>query len=140
MDYGEHQRNRVPHTCRWCGKDLLPDKRAAFCGEACRDEFQIRISPAFARLFVFRRDRGVCAQCGIKCDTPNPWRSRRLTVEGWAADHIVPVWRGGGECGLDGYQTLCADCHNEKSATEAAERAATKRPPELQSFQLEMAT
>ena len=29
----------------------------------------------------------------------------------WQADHIVPVAEGGGLCGLDGYRTLCSDCH-----------------------------
>lgn len=36
----------------------------------------------------------------------------------WHADHIVPVEKGGGLCGLDGIQTLCAPCHRRKSADE----------------------
>jgi 5-methylcytosine-specific restriction endonuclease McrA len=39
----------------------------------------------------------------------------------WHADHIVPVERGGGLCGLDGMQTLCAPCHRRKTAEEARE-------------------
>jgi len=134
MDYGEHERHHVKGTCRWCEAELPP--RRAFCGETCRNEFQIRLSPSMARWFVFRRDKGVCASCGIKCDTPNPWRSASKTVKGWAADHIIPVWKGGGECGLDNYQTLCESCHNVKSAAEAAERAAERRPPAEPSPQL----
>lgn len=34
---------------------------------------------------------------------------------GWQADHIVPVAEGGGECGLDGYRTLCTGCHLEET-------------------------
>jgi hypothetical protein len=47
---------------------------------------------------------------------------------GWDADHIIPVWRGGGLCGLDGYQTLCKPCHAAKTAADAAERAGLKNP------------
>lgn len=36
----------------------------------------------------------------------------------WHADHIVPIEKGGGLCGLDGMQTLCAPCHRRKSAAE----------------------
>jgi 5-methylcytosine-specific restriction enzyme A len=36
----------------------------------------------------------------------------------WHADHVIPVERGGGLCGLDGMQTLCAPCHRRKSAAE----------------------
>ena len=47
------------------------------------------------------RDKGVCAQCGEQ--------------KPWEADHIIPVSEGGGGCNLDGYQTLCGDCHKEKT-------------------------
>lgn len=29
----------------------------------------------------------------------------------WEAHHIIAVVEGGGECGLEGYQTLCLSCH-----------------------------
>lgn len=32
-------------------------------------------------------------------------------VSSWAADHIVPVVEGGGECGLENIRTLCLRCH-----------------------------
>lgn len=41
----------------------------------------------------------------------------------WEADHIVPVVEGGGECGLDGYRTLCRACHRRETAALAARRA-----------------
>lgn len=34
----------------------------------------------------------------------------------WQADHIVPVVEGGGECGLEGFQTLCTACHKRETA------------------------
>ena len=40
----------------------------------------------------------------------------------WQADHVVPVWRGGGLCGLENLQTLCTACHSAKTKAEARER------------------
>lgn len=47
----------------------------------------------------------------------------------WAADHIVPVAAGGGQCDVDNIQTLCVPCHKAKSAREAAARRAARRAP-----------
>lgn len=53
------------------------------------------------------------------------WRRRwdELVAQGfnqgrslWEADHIVPVCMGGGETGLDNYQTLCVPCHKRVTA------------------------
>ena len=41
----------------------------------------------------------------------------------WQADHVLPVWQGGGTCGLDNLQTLCAACHSKKTQKEATLRA-----------------
>ncbi|HKX31058.1 MAG TPA: HNH endonuclease [Blastocatellia bacterium] len=38
-----------------------------------------------------------------------PWFKPQLSA--WAADHIVPVVEGGGECGLENLRTLCLGCH-----------------------------
>jgi len=46
----------------------------------------------------------------------------------WEADHIIPVVEGGGECGLDGYRTLCLHCHKNATMELAARRASAKRP------------
>lgn len=40
-----------------------------------------------------------------------PWFRPHLSA--WAADHIVPVIEGGGECGIENIRTLCLGCHNE---------------------------
>jgi HNH endonuclease. len=70
---------------------------------------------------VWKRDRGVCALCGldtksIQVDRPRYWGARHK----WEADHIVPVSEGGGLCGLEGYRTLCRgtgtnNCHGKVS-------------------------
>ncbi|CAE7899600.1 Zranb3 [Symbiodinium sp. KB8] len=41
----------------------------------------------------------------------------------WQADHILPVWQGGGACGLENLQTLCASCHSLKTSEETKQRA-----------------
>lgn len=45
----------------------------------------------------------------------------------WDADHIVPVVKGGGGCGLENYRTLCVPCHKDVTRQLAAERAAERK-------------
>lgn len=54
------------------------------------------------RKALLKRDLGACRHCGLISDT-------------WQADHIIPVHKGGGACGLDNYQTLCVECHKQKT-------------------------
>jgi 5-methylcytosine-specific restriction endonuclease McrA len=57
-----------------------------------------------------------------------PWF--RPDISPWAADHIIPVAEGGGECGLEGIRTLCLNCHAQ--ATKALrERLTRKNEQEL---------
>ncbi|CAM9444422.1 unnamed protein product [Ascophyllum nodosum] len=44
----------------------------------------------------------------------------------WHADHIVPVVRGGGQCSLNNYRTLCVPCHAKFTKRLAGERAAER--------------
>eukprot|EP00752_Nemacystus_decipiens_P008044 g7189.t1 len=44
----------------------------------------------------------------------------------WHADHIVPVVRGGGQCSLKNYRTLCVSCHAAATKRLAGERAAAR--------------
>ncbi|KAJ6422346.1 hypothetical protein OIU84_027328 [Salix udensis] len=44
----------------------------------------------------------------------------------WHADHIVPVYRGGGECKLENMRTLCVACHSKVTAAQRAERCSTR--------------
>ncbi len=121
-----------------------------FAGAGCVHQWMLRSSTSYLRQAVFERDRGVCAGCGLnapvladvmrRLPTTNEAADRRglpMSREGWLAslgfaradvfhgslwqaDHIVPVERGGGLCGLDGMQTLCSPCHRRKSAAERA--------------------
>lgn len=60
-------------------------------------------------------------------------KSVRLLVErampghAWQADHIVPVYQGGGQCDLDNLRTLCTVCHKEVTKAQAKQRAAERR-------------
>lgn len=45
------------------------------------------------------------------CETKRQYPGYRAGQSYWEAHHIVPVSQGGGECGLDGYWTLCRKCH-----------------------------
>lgn len=145
--------------CRWCQKPV-PKGRRSWCSQACVDEYRIRSDPGFVRQQVWKRDKGICALCGLDCPQlmriqltarrghwtkgkqcgirrfapprPSlleallaryPWLAkhrRRSTY--WDADHIVPVVEGGGQCGLDGYRTLCIGCHQRQTAELAARR------------------
>lgn len=61
----------------------------------------------YIRKVLFDIQGGVCQCCGI-------------VGEDWEADHIIPVHKGGGGCKINNYQTLCKDCHKEKTAKEKA--------------------
>jgi 5-methylcytosine-specific restriction endonuclease McrA len=72
------------------------------------------------RSLVKRRDKGICALCGVDTNTREQgWR--------WEMDHVVPVVEGGGLCGLDGYRTLCVPCHKSETAALAKRRAQARK-------------
>lgn len=97
--------------CRWCSKPV-PKGRLTWCGQECIDEYLIRSSAAVARERVWRRDRGVCAGCGVNCGRierifdrlrtrahahhwePNPCPNRQLhearfmRAKAWLAEHF----------------------------------------------------
>lgn len=115
----------------------MPETRSgAFCQASCEHESKVRSSHSYARQQVFERDGGVCELCEldteeivrklanlIKDEGPmRYWEERRdqdipdhrRTL--WDMDHILPVVEGGGQCGLEGYRTLCIWCHIEITA------------------------
>lgn len=38
--------------------------------------------------------------------------TQALGGNAWHADHIVPVYKGGGRCALENLRTLCVACHS----------------------------
>lgn len=59
---------------------------------------------------ALRRDNHLCQPC----------LSRGHITAAEAVDHITPKARGGTD-DLSNLQSICGDCHNDKTATEAAE-------------------
>jgi 5-methylcytosine-specific restriction endonuclease McrA len=117
---------RLP--CRWCGGEVT-GRRRTFCSDACVHEWKLRTDPSYLREQVFKRDRGVCALCGLNTEQLRKdkrkldYGARRLFEKNWGsrrhlwdADHIVPVVQGGGECDLSNMRTLCLKCHREVTA------------------------
>lgn len=101
-----------PGICPWCGRGDVPARCRYH--RSCAIEVGVRTSPSFARNEVMRRDGGVCSMCG---------RDRIW----WLADHVVPMWQGGGCCGLANLRTLCNVCNEKVTSRSAAERAAKRR-------------
>lgn len=114
-------------------------------------EYKLRRSSSYVRRFMLKRDKGICQICGINAHILKKEGKRILTYQGkekykefaklhhmpperkswWDADHIVPVSLNGGECGLEGYRTLCIPCHKdvtrELQKILMANRAAEKK-------------
>eukprot|EP00397_Hematodinium_sp_SG-2012_P009207 GEMP01009283.1.p1 GENE.GEMP01009283.1~~GEMP01009283.1.p1 ORF type:complete len:968 (+),score=233.49 GEMP01009283.1:149-3052(+) len=117
----------------------------------CRAAWFVKRSSASIRRQLFDLEHGVCQKCKLDTytlflDIRHRTREEQLPIlrsrcpllaaipsvtsrldcltEGmfWEADHVVPVWMGGGQCGLENMQTLCVICHREKTKEEGAKR------------------
>ncbi|NXX86159.1 ZRAB3 endonuclease, partial [Urocolius indicus] len=127
-----------------------------FCSHACQEDFSVRSSQSYLRTKVFEIEHGVCQFCHQNAqelylsvrDAPKSQRKELLEsswmshlplgqlnemitnpTEGqfWQADHIRPVYSGGGQCSLENLQTLCTACHRERTAQQAKERSQLKK-------------
>lgn len=113
--------------------------------------------PAHARMRVYERDHGVCAECGLDTDDLLKWTVKlfeRYPRKGWRsntsnamlllshfgfnertslweADHIIPVIMGG-ENTLENLRTLCVPCHKKDTAELAASRSKKAQRSEKQ--------
>lgn len=94
------------HCACGCGKELTGKQKkwsSEECSEAAYKIFAIyKGNTGMIRKALYLKDRGFCHNCGVLDDK-------------WEADHIFPVFMGGGYCGLENFQTLCQECHKEKS-------------------------
>ncbi|KAJ8753320.1 hypothetical protein K2173_019719 [Erythroxylum novogranatense] len=127
-----------------------------FCGLSCYEEYRSRTSSAFLRKELFQIEHGICSICQLDCHqlvkTIKPLSLERRTeyiekvapkvasrkklldklandpseANAWHADHIIPVYRGGGECKLENMRTLCVACHYDVTAAQCAERRITR--------------
>lgn len=124
-------------TCEGCGKDFYASanririkKCIRFCSRTCQrlhyhgpkhhlwtGGVNARGRQEFTRTqknFILCRDGGKCVQCSRGFD--------EVTLQ---VDHIVPIIDGGTRDTANG-QTLCVDCHTDKTTTEARNRALRK--------------
>jgi hypothetical protein len=97
-----------------CGHQL-PSRRKRWFSDDCRTDAYIKFAilkgdNQVIRSQLYARDMGACVQCG------------EITLN-WQADHIKPVYQGGGGCDLSNFQTLCLDCHQKKSHADGQRRA-----------------
>ncbi|XP_077223534.1 SNF2 domain-containing protein / helicase domain-containing protein / HNH endonuclease domain-containing protein isoform X2 [Tasmannia lanceolata] len=127
-----------------------------FCNLSCFEEYRIRTSRRSLREALLQIEQGVCTRCEldchklVQCIRPLSVARRREHIEkaapkvashknlldklvyepvegnAWHADHIVPVYRGGGECRLENMRTLCVACHSEVTAAQRGERQLAK--------------
>ncbi|PVH65178.1 hypothetical protein PAHAL_2G436900 [Panicum hallii] len=122
-----------------------------FCGLACFQEYRLRTSGRALRQALFQLERGKCSQCKLDCCKlvkhikPLPMEKREEYIQkaapniasrkklldklvreptdgnAWHADHIIPVYKGGGECKLENMRTLCVACHYEVTRAQHKE-------------------
>ncbi|POO01949.1 SNF2 domain-containing protein / helicase domain-containing protein / HNH endonuclease domain-containing protein [Trema orientale] len=127
-----------------------------FCNLECYEEYRIRTSNRSLRQELFQLENGICTNCQLDCHKlvvhirPLSLAMRREHIEkvapriasrrklrdklikdpkegnAWHADHIVPVYRGGGECKLENMRTLCVACHSDVTKAQCAERRLTR--------------
>jgi 5-methylcytosine-specific restriction protein A len=134
-----------PHgraLCRRCHREVPPNRRA-WCSEACVEAYRDETDWNRAVYRVKKRDRGVCAKCGLDCialeaklwGLPHLARRAELVRIGfkrwpnrlWEIDHAIPLCEGGARCDLTNLRTLCWKCHAGETRKLAKRRAAARR-------------
>lgn len=60
----------TPHGrhCRRCNRELRSWQRGGFCDAECLHEYRMAVSWTYICQQVYRRDLGVCAECGLKTE------------------------------------------------------------------------
>lgn len=95
-----------------CGK-ALKGKRTRWCSDKCckKAGWELAIKqevPDVIRQELKKRDRDKDGNLWCGC-------GKNVTWEKWDADHIIPVYKGGGGLGLNNYQILYSVCHKKKT-------------------------
>ena len=85
----------------------LPKRRHKWFSNECRDLAFLNFAVLkgdnyFIRQLLYEIDKGACRICGV-------------IAESWQADHIIPVYKGGGGRDITNFQTLCVECHFQKT-------------------------
>ncbi|XP_042035653.1 DNA annealing helicase and endonuclease ZRANB3 isoform X2 [Salvia splendens] len=133
-----------------------------FCGLGCFEEYRSRTSNRFLRQGLFQIEHGICTNCHIDCHrlvkhlrvlsvekreayiknvAPNIASHKKMLAKlvqdpsegnAWHADHIIPVYKGGGECKLENLRTLCIACHADVTSAQCAERRIARKKAKKQ--------
>lgn len=107
--YHDYLPTRSDGTCSCgCGVELT-GRKTRWASKGCMDKSYheyaiIKGNVSIIRMYLFEIKKGFCESCGQNCKD----------IE-WEADHILPVYKGGGGCDITGFQLLCIDCHKEKT-------------------------
>ena len=72
-----------------------------------------------------RREFTPTMECEVLKRQGNTCAMAECTRNGCEMDHITPLWKGG-DHSADNAQWLCSECHKQKTAREATERAKTQ--------------
>ncbi len=76
---------RIRGQCSWCGGEL-PRGRRSWCSQACIDLFRECWDPGWIRSQAFKRDKGICANCGHDTQYWRHWRDRLKQGYGYKDD------------------------------------------------------
>lgn len=98
---------RQDKTCACGCGSILTGRKKKWASKKCLksallDFFIIKGDVSVIRSELFKIDRGYCRTCG------------KYDID-WQADHIKPVFLGGGACSIQNFQTLCLCCHKQKT-------------------------
>lgn len=90
--------------CIYCGRTIVK-KEELFCSVECDNKYKI-LFPSWEtiRNKIFARDNYKCKSCG-----------RIAIISELEVDHIVAIALGGNFWYENNLQTLCDDCHKEKT-------------------------
>jgi hypothetical protein len=113
-----------------CGCNTpLTGRQSKWASRECNDKLYnqfaiLKGNTSAIRKALFEIEGGFCRSCGV-------------FDEYWEADHIIPVHRGGGWCGLENFQTLCPYCHYIKTQNQiSSHREAISSQETSSSFRL----
>lgn len=121
---------RARGRCRWCGRKIKQKRRRNWCSGECVDSY-MQASTKSIKAQVRKRDRGICALCGLdtihlRKNLPRiePFRSEYLALHQIPKyrvgsrfsdiDHVLPVAEGG-KMELPNLRTLCIPCHRVRT-------------------------
>lgn len=122
-----------PGYCRFCNLAILSPMGAILTRKTwhphCVKIYKEQAHPSVLRKAIWDRDKGICAKCGVDVATLKKaafdymsgasiaYSLRTHGGDYWQADHIVPL-AAGGSFEHHNIQTLCTQCHKEKSKAD----------------------